>query len=64
MSENKYKYFTVTTTAIVKAPKKTSAEKIAMSNRRTVTGVNGELIYKDVETDRITAVQARQQLSN
>lgn len=60
MSENKFKYFAVTTTAIVRANNKTEAEKIAMSNRRKVSGVNGELLYKDIEVDRITAIQARE----
>ena len=62
MSENKLKYFTVTTTAIVKANNKTEAEKIAMSSRRKLASTAGELIYKDVEVERITAVQAREQL--
>lgn len=64
MSENKLKYFTVTTTAIVKANNKTHAEKIAMSSRRKVAGLPGELIYKDVEVDRITATEAREQLAD
>lgn len=63
MSDNKLKYFTVTTTAVVKANNKSEAQKIAMSNRRTVSNVQGELLYKDVEVDRITAVQAREQLA-
>jgi hypothetical protein len=62
MSENKFKYFTVTTTSVVKANTKADAEKIALSNRRNGAGVAGELIYKDVEVERITALQARQQL--
>lgn len=62
MSDNKFKYFTVTTTTIVKAANKSDAERIALSNKRAVTGVNGELVYKDIEVERISAVQARQQL--
>lgn len=61
MADNKFKYFTVTTTSIVKAPNKASAEKIALSTRGKVSGVNGEMLYKDVEVDRITAVEARNQ---
>jgi hypothetical protein len=61
MSDNKLKYFTVTTTTLVRANNKTHAEKIAMSNRRKVSGLPGEVIYKDVEVDRITAVEAREQ---
>jgi hypothetical protein len=48
MAENKFKYFTVTTTSIVKAANKTEAEKIASGSRRKVAGVAGELIFKDV----------------
>lgn len=62
MSENKFKYFTVTTTTVVKANNKTEAEKIAMSNSRKLP-VNGELIYRDVEVERISAIQAREQLN-
>lgn len=61
MSQNKFKYFTVTTTAVVKANNKADAEKIATSTRRN-SGVEGELVYKDVEVERITALQARGQL--
>jgi len=60
MSDNKFKYFTVTTTAIVKANNKADAEKIAMSNRRTTKGTAGELLYKDMDVDRISAVEARE----
>lgn len=64
MSDNKFKYFTVTTTTIVKAANKTDAERIALSNKRSLSNVNGELVYKDIEVERITAVQAREQLMN
>lgn len=61
MSDNKFKYFTVTTTSLVKANNKTDAEKIATSssNRRSSFG---ELIYRDVEIERISAVEAREQM--
>ncbi len=62
MAENKFKYFTVTTTSIVKAANKTEAEKIASSSRRKVAGVAGELIFKDVDVERITAIKAREQI--
>lgn len=62
MPENKFKYFTVTTTSIVKAANKTEAEKIASGSRRKVPGVVGELIFKDVEVERITAIKAREQI--
>lgn len=64
MSENKFKYFAVTATTVVKAKNKTEAEKIALSNRRSIPASMGELIYKDVEVERITAVEAREQLDN
>ncbi len=64
MAENKFKYFTVTTTSIVKASNMTEAEKIASGNRRTVSGVSGELLFKDVDVERITAVKAREQLES
>lgn len=62
MAENKFKYFTVTTTSIVKAPTAAEAQKIAKSNARKLTDVRGELLFKDVEVERITAVQARKQI--
>jgi hypothetical protein len=62
MAENKFKYFTVTTTSIVKSPTAAEAQKIASSNNRKVSGVRGELLFKDVEVERITAVEARKQV--
>ena len=62
MSDNKFKYFTVTSTTIVKAANKADAERIALSNKRSLNNVNGELVYKDIEVERISAVQAREQL--
>lgn len=58
MSENKFKYFTVTTTTLVKANTKADAEKLAMGRR----GVTGEVMFKDVEIERISAVEARDQI--
>lgn len=63
MSENKFKYFSVTTTTVVKANNKADAEKIATGTRRS-SSVPGELIFKDVEVERISAMQAREQYSN
>jgi hypothetical protein len=62
MAENKFKYFTITTTSIVKAPTSSEAQKIAKSSARKLSGVRGELLFKDVEVERITAVQARKQV--
>jgi hypothetical protein len=64
MAENKFKYFTVTTTSIVKASNMSEAEKIASGSRRTVSGVAGELLFKDVDVERITAVKAREQIES
>ena len=64
MVENKFKYFSVTTTSIVKAANIKQAEKVASSNGNYVSGVSGEILFKDVEVERITAVEARQQTSN
>lgn len=58
MSENKFKYFTVTTTTLVKANTKADAEKLAMGRR----GVTGEVMFRDVEIERISAVEAREQI--
>jgi len=63
MSENKLNYFEVMTTTLVKARNKTEAEKIAMSNRRKVTNTPGEALMKQVKIDRITAVEAKQQIT-
>jgi hypothetical protein len=60
MSDNKFKYFTVTTTTLVKANNKTDAQKLAMSSRRPA-GTPGEVIFKDVEIENISAVEARKQ---
>lgn len=58
MSENKFKYFTVTTTTLVKANSKTDAQKLAMGRR----GITGEVMFQDVEIERISAVEAREQI--
>lgn len=64
MVENKFKYFSVTTTSIVKAANIKQAEKVASNNKDYASGVSGEILFKDVEVERITAVEARQQTSN
>lgn len=58
MSDNKFKYFTVTTTTLVKANSKADAQKLAMGRR----GVTGEVMFQDVEIERISAVEAREQI--
>lgn len=59
MSENKFKYFTVTTTCLVRANNKNDAQKLAMGRR----GVTGEVMFHDVEIERISAVEAREQIN-
>ena len=58
MSDNKFKYFAVTTTSLVKANNKTEAQKVAMGRR----GSDGELSFKSTEIERISSVEAREQL--
>jgi hypothetical protein len=58
MSDNKFKYFTVTTTTLVKATSKTDAQKLAMNRR----GIAGEVLLTSTEIDRISSVEAHEQL--
>ena len=58
MLRNKFKYITVTTVSIVKSNNKNDAQKLAMGRR----GVTGEVLFKDVEIERISAIEAREQL--
>jgi hypothetical protein len=58
MSDNKFKYFTVTTTTLVKANNKTDAEKLAIGRR----GVTGEVLFSAVDVDRISSSEAYEQL--
>ena len=58
MSDNKFKYFTVTTTTLVKANNKTDAQKLSLGRR----GITGEVMFQDVENERISAIEARQQI--
>ena len=56
MSENKFKYFAVTTTTLVKAPSKADAQKLS-ENRR---GATGEVLYISVDIERISSVEAHE----
>lgn len=58
MSDNKFKYFTVESVVVVKANNKTDAEKLALGRR----GVQGEVILKTTDVERISAVEARKQI--
>ena len=58
MSDNKFKYFAVTTTTLVKANSKADAQKVAMGRR----GVAGELLFMSTDVERISSVEAREQI--
>lgn len=58
MSDNKFKYFTVTTTSLVKANTKADAQKLAVGRRN----VDGELLFKSTDIERISSVEAREQI--
>ena len=58
MAENKFNYFEVTTSYVVKAKNKAEAEKVALGRR----GVKGEVITSKTNVDRISAVEVREML--
>ena len=58
MTENKFDYFAVVTTTLVKAKNKEEAQKVA-SNRR---GVTGERLFQSTDIERISSVEARKQI--
>jgi len=59
MSDNKFNYFAVVTTTLVKAKNKQDAEKISVGRR----GVNGEILFKSTDIERISSVQAHKQVN-
>lgn len=59
MSDNKFNYFAVVTTTLVKAKNKQDAEKISVGRR----GVNGEVLFKSTDIERISSVQAHKQIN-
>lgn len=58
MADNKFNYFEVTTSSVVKAKNKSEAEKIVLGRR----GVKGEVITSKTSVDRISAVEVREML--
>ncbi|MFZ4614350.1 MAG: hypothetical protein ACOYNH_11770 [Bacteroidia bacterium] len=58
MAENKFNYFEVTTSYVVKAKNKSEAEKVVLGRR----GVKGEVITSKTNVDRISAVEVREML--
>jgi len=58
MPENKFNYFEVTTSYIVKAKNKSEAEKVVLGRKN----VKGEVITSKTSIDRIPAVEVREML--
>jgi hypothetical protein len=58
MSDNKFNYFEVNTSYVVKARNKTEAEKIVNGNKNT----KGEILSSSTEIDRVSAVEVREML--
>jgi hypothetical protein len=58
MADNKFNYFEVTTSYLVKAKNKAEAEKVVLGRR----GVKGEILSNKTEVDRISAVEVREML--
>ena len=58
MPENKFNYFEVTTSYIVKAKNKSEAEKVVLGRR----GVKGEVITSKTSIDRIPAIEVKEML--
>lgn len=54
MSSNKFNYYTVTRTTVVKANNKTDALALAMNRR----GITGEALATDTDIERIPAAEA------
>lgn len=59
MTDNKFNYFAVITTTLVKAKNKKDAEKISLGRRN----VNGEILFKSTDIERISSVQAHKQVN-
>lgn len=58
MSENKFKYFAVTNTTLVKANNQAEAQKLAMGRR----GIAGEVLVRSTDIERISSAEAREQV--
>lgn len=59
MPDNKLNYFAVVTTTLVKAKNKQDAEKVSMGRRN----INGEVLFKSTDIERISSVQAHKQVN-
>lgn len=58
MPENKFNYFAVVTTTLVKAKNQQDAQKVALNRR----GVTGERLFQSTDIERISSVEARKQI--
>jgi hypothetical protein len=58
MSDNKFNYFEVTTSLLVKAKNKADAEKVALGRKN----IKGEILSTNIDVERITAVEVREML--
>lgn len=59
MSENKFNYFVVEEKILVKAKNKQDAHKVASGRR----GVNGEILFRSTDIERISSVQAQKKIN-
>jgi len=58
MSDNKFNYFEVTTSLLVKAKNKSEAEKVALGRKN----VKGEILSSNTDVERISAIDVREML--
>jgi len=58
MSDNKFNYFEVKTSFLVKARNKSEAEKIALGRKN----VKGEILSTNTDVERVSAVDVREML--
>lgn len=59
MSDNKFNYYAVTKTVLVKAKNKQEAEKVAAGRRNAP----GEILFTATDIERISSAQAQKEIS-
>jgi len=57
MPENKFNYFAVVTTTLVKSKNKKEAEKVSFGFRKS----EGEILFKSTDIERISSLEAHKQ---
>ncbi len=57
MKDNKFNYFAVVTTTLVKAKNKQDAERTSLGRR------NGEVLFRSTDIERISSEQAHKQIN-